>query len=64
MLVLIALGEIGLLRRGDDPAPRVSPVSLLTDSGVILGLFLGRRPAPTTSLQPVCAPPLEIVTLS
>lgn len=41
-------------RSGTSGEPCLPPP---TDSGVILGLFLGRRPAPTTSPQPVCAPP-------
>lgn len=69
MLVLIASGEIGLLRRGDDPATRVSPVSLLLLTRAwFSGCFCrdcseGRRPSPTASPQPVCAPPLEMLTL-
>lgn len=68
MLVLIASGEIGLLRRGDDPATRVSPVSLLLPTRASFsGCFCseGRRPSPTAPPQPVCAPPpsLEMLTL-
>lgn len=43
LLVLIAWGERGLLRAGDNPATRVSPVSLsysFSDSSLIPGLIL------------------------